>query len=320
MTLLRGNRLFGALLGFCAVLALVFLAIPIISLLTAIAPSRLLDLLTRPAALDALVVTIQTNLVANALILMIGTPAAYLLARRSFRGRNIVLTAIEVPLVLPPAVAGIALLAAFGTTGMLGKTLAEHGLVLPFTELAVVLAVTFVAAPFYLRAAISAFSLVDRDTLDAAAGKDRLLHRQLARLPVMETATDLRVLALRILADDDKIDRTAPFGKWTSDTRQQSRRPQTHVLVEASSDRDQQPPQRDVIGHIWAADRAQENRVRFCETVERVVVHHRAGTDVVIAAPQVLRPLDAEARQWCERIEHDAGRGNRLDADAVARD
>ncbi len=168
MTLRRDNRLFGVLLGLCATLALVFLAIPILSLVTAIAPSRLLSLLTRPAALDALVVTIQTNLVANALILIIGTPAAYLLARRSFRGRNIVLTAIEVPLVLPPAVAGIALLAAFGTTGMLGKTLAEHGLVLPFTELAVVLAVTFVAAPFYLRAAISAFSLVDRDTLDAA--------------------------------------------------------------------------------------------------------------------------------------------------------
>ncbi len=75
-----------------------------------------------------------------------------------------------------------------------------------------------------------------------------------------------------------------------------------------------------MIGHIWAADRAQENRVRFCKTVERVVVHHRAGTDVVIAAPQVLRPLDAEARQRCERIEHDARRGNRLDTDTIARD
>ena len=83
------------------------------------------------SAADALKVTVRANLVANALILLIGTPAAYLLATRRFRGRALVVTLIELPLVLPPAVAGIAMLAAFGATGLLGDRLAHAGIVVP---------------------------------------------------------------------------------------------------------------------------------------------------------------------------------------------
>ena len=71
------------------------------------------------------------------------------------------ITLIELPLVLPPAVAGIGLLAAFGAGGLFGDKLQERGIVLPFTEWAVVMAVVFVASPFYLRQAISAFESVD---------------------------------------------------------------------------------------------------------------------------------------------------------------
>src|SRR5207237_5187027 len=108
-------------------------------------------------------------------------PAAYLLASRRFPGRAAVVTLVELPLVLPPAVAGIALLAAFGRVGLLGGTLHAVGLSIPFTKTAVVLAVAFVESPFYLRGAIAAFEAVDRTLLDAArtlgAGPARVFSR-----------------------------------------------------------------------------------------------------------------------------------------------
>src|SRR5262249_40992161 len=96
-------------------------------------------------------------------------PAAYLIAsHRSFPGRKAVLTLVELPLVLPPAVAGIGLLAAFGRFGLLGSSLRFFGIELPFTQTAVVLAIVFVASPFYVRGAIAAFESVDRTLLDAS--------------------------------------------------------------------------------------------------------------------------------------------------------
>ncbi len=162
------GRGFSTVIAALATLALAFLVVPLIALLTAVPISQLPALLSSTAAVDAIVVTVRTSLAANVLILLIGTPAAYAIARKAFRGRDVVTTLIELPLVLPPAVAGIALLTAFGTQGLLGGWLADRGVVLPFTEVAVVLAVTFVAAPFYLRAAISAFIALDPNQLDAA--------------------------------------------------------------------------------------------------------------------------------------------------------
>jgi molybdate transport system permease protein len=160
--------------GFTAVLALslgvalAFLAVPVVALFTQVPLGDVPVLLREPAVREAVATTVRTNAVANALILGIGTPAAYLLATRRFRGRALVITVIELPLVLPPAVAGIALLAAFGSGGLLGPELAARGIVLPFSEWAVVLAVTFVASPFYLRQAIAAFEGVDPALTDAA--------------------------------------------------------------------------------------------------------------------------------------------------------
>ena len=125
-------------------------------------------LLRDPAVRDTLLVTLRTNAVANVAILAIGTPASYFLATRHFRGRGLLITIIELPLVLPPAVAGIGLLAAFGAGGLFGTDLQNAGIVLPFTEWAVVLAVIFVASPFYLRQAIASFESVDPTLTDAA--------------------------------------------------------------------------------------------------------------------------------------------------------
>jgi molybdate transport system permease protein len=159
---------FDALLALCAGLALAFLALPLIALLTQVPPGRLPGLLGEQAVRDALAVTLRTNAIADVLIVAVGTPAAYLLATRSFRGRALLITLVELPLVLPPAVAGVALLAAFGRGGLLGDRLADAGVVLPFTEWAVVVAIVFVAAPFYVRQGIAAFAAIDPALADAA--------------------------------------------------------------------------------------------------------------------------------------------------------
>jgi molybdate transport system permease protein len=159
---------FTAVLVAALALTLGFLLLPIVAIFLDVSPGRLLDGIRSEAARDALVVTLKTNLVAQAGVVLLGTPAAYLLATRRFRGRALAVTLVELPLVLPPAVAGIGLLAAFGTLGLLGGTIDALGIELAFTQAAVVLAVAFVASPFYIRSAIAAFEAVDGSLLDAS--------------------------------------------------------------------------------------------------------------------------------------------------------
>jgi molybdate transport system permease protein len=162
------NRGFSAVLVAALAVALAFLLLPLAAVFLRISPADLITQLGNDVARDALLVSLKTNLIAEALILGIGTPAAYLLAMHAFPGRSIVLTLIELPLVLPPAVAGIALLAAFGRLGLLGGTVRWLGVDVAFTQLAVVLAITFVASPFYLRQGIAAFAAVEPTLLEAA--------------------------------------------------------------------------------------------------------------------------------------------------------
>jgi molybdate transport system permease protein len=161
--------------------ALAFLLLPILALFLRVPPGELVAQLGREPARDALLVSLKTSLIAHAILLGLGTPVAHALATRRFRGRRLAIAAIELPLVLPPAVAGIALLAAFGRRGLLGDELDALGLSLPFTQVAVVLAIIFVASPFYLRAAIAAFAAVDPALVDASrtlgAGQARTFAR-----------------------------------------------------------------------------------------------------------------------------------------------
>ncbi len=182
---------FTALLALATGVVVVFLALPLVALFTEVPLRRIPSLLGDPAVRDALRVTVRTNLVANAAILLFGTPAAYFLATRRFRGRALVVTLIELPLVLPPAVAGIAMLSAFGATGLVGDRLADAGIVLPFTEWAVVVAVTFVAAPFYLRQGITAFESVDPALPDAARTLGASPARTFARVALPLAASGL---------------------------------------------------------------------------------------------------------------------------------
>jgi molybdate transport system permease protein len=162
------NRLFGAALWAATALALAFFVVPIAAIFLRVPPAELVDALGSDVARDALRVTLETTVVAQVVIVVVGTPAAYLIATRRFRGRSVVVTLVELPLVLPPAVAGIALLAAFGRFGLLGGVLSVFGLEIAFTRLAVVLAIVFVAGPFFLRTAIAAFEAVDTVLVDAS--------------------------------------------------------------------------------------------------------------------------------------------------------
>jgi molybdate transport system permease protein len=150
------------------VIVCAFLALPIIALITYQPIGELLDGFSAKVATDAIVVSLKTNAIAFAFMIALGTPFAYIVAGRRFAGRSVLITLVEVPLVLPPAVAGLALLVAFGRFGLLGDTLHAAGIDLAFSQAAVTIAVLFVASPFYLRGSIAAFEAVDPVLLDVA--------------------------------------------------------------------------------------------------------------------------------------------------------
>jgi molybdate transport system permease protein len=161
--------------------ALAFLTLPLLAIFVHVPPSQLIDQLSNPVVTDALIVSFKTTLIAQSLVLLFGTPTAYLLATRRFPGRSLCITLVELPLVLPPAVAGIGLLAAFGRAGLLGSSLSSAGIALPFTQSAVTIAVAFVASPLYVRNAIAAFEAIDSNLVAASrtlgAGPARTFFR-----------------------------------------------------------------------------------------------------------------------------------------------
>jgi molybdate transport system permease protein len=153
--------------------ALAFLVLPVVAIFARVPPGRLVGQLGNGAVVDAIRVSAETSAAAQALVLLLGTPAAVVLARR-FPGRGLLVGLVELPLVLPPAVAGIGLFAAFGRFGLLHTSI-------PFTRLAVIFAVAFVSGPLYVRAAIAAFEGVDANVVAASrtlgAGPTRTFFR-----------------------------------------------------------------------------------------------------------------------------------------------
>jgi molybdate transport system permease protein len=145
-----------------------FVALPLLAIFLRVSPGTLFAQLGSHVALQALGVSLRSTVIALALIVVFGTPAAYILGTRPFRGSRPLTAILELPLVLPPAVAGIALFAAFGRFGLLGGVLRVFGLELPFTQAAVIMALTYVALPFYTRQAVAAFASMDREMLAAS--------------------------------------------------------------------------------------------------------------------------------------------------------
>ena len=161
-------RAFPVLLALALAAALTFLTLPVVAIFVDSSPGELIDSLGEPGALDALWLSLRVTAISLAIILVVGTPAAYMLATRSFRGKALMVTLVELPLVLPPAVAGIALLAAVGPSGILGGAVEAAGIELTLQTAGVVVALTFVASPFYIRQAMAAFAAVDRTLMDAS--------------------------------------------------------------------------------------------------------------------------------------------------------
>lgn len=131
--------------------------------------------LVKPQVRQAVSLSLLTTGISTWLALLFGTPLAYLLGRRQFRGRATIDTLLDLPMVLPPSVAGIALLLTFGRRGLVGAYLADLGIAIAFTPLAVILAQLFVSAPFYVKAATVGFAGIDQELEQAAAldGADR---------------------------------------------------------------------------------------------------------------------------------------------------
>jgi molybdate transport system permease protein len=161
----RWDPVLPILAGLATAVLVAFVLLPIVAIFARAPLSDLLDQLGSRVVLDALRVTLVTSGVALAVIVVFGTPAAYLLSRAPSRLSIAVATVFELPLVLPPAVAGIGLLVAFGRAGLLGGVLRAFGLSIPFTQVAVVMAMVFVALPLFARQAIAAFESLDPSML-----------------------------------------------------------------------------------------------------------------------------------------------------------
>jgi len=172
-------------------LFVLFLGLPVATLVArSVVEGALREAAASEAVLAALWLSLATSAASLVLTILLGLPLALVLARRRFRGRWLAEAIVDLPIVLPPSVAGLALLLVFGRRGLLGEPLGILGLEIPFTTIAVVLAQTFVAAPFFVRSARTGLASVDRD-LEDAARVDGATEPQLFRavtLPLAGTA------------------------------------------------------------------------------------------------------------------------------------
>lgn len=162
------SRLGSGALVLSGALIFLLLTVPLVVLTGQAVVSHGWEGLPQAGVTEAVVLSIVTTFITALLTLLLGTPLAYMLARRRFRFKSVVSLAIELPIVLPPAVAGLALLVTFGRRGAFGPALALVGIQLPFTTAAIVMAQTFVSAPFFIRAAQVGFENVPGELEDAA--------------------------------------------------------------------------------------------------------------------------------------------------------
>ncbi len=175
------RSLLGILYFAAIALTFAFIVLPVIAIFFHVPITDLLHQLSNPVVTDALIVSLKTVAVAQVVIIGFGTPTAWFLASHRFKGRSLAVTLVELPIVLPPAVAGIGLLVAFGRFGLLGSTFDWLGINVSFNQTAVVMAITLVAGPFYVRQAIASFEAVDWNMVAASrtlgAGPARTFFR-----------------------------------------------------------------------------------------------------------------------------------------------
>jgi len=167
-TFLWGDTLASGLGVTALALVAGFISLPIVSLILWTISEDSWRAMASPLARDALLLSMRTTAISMFIIVLVGTPAAYVLARADFRGKRFLDALIDIPTVLPPSAAGIALLLTFGRFGLVGKYFDAFGVTISFTTAAVVIAEIFVAAHFYVRQASIGFAGVRRDVEEAA--------------------------------------------------------------------------------------------------------------------------------------------------------
>ena len=167
-TFLWGDTLASGLGVTALALVAGFISLPIVSLILWTISEDSWRAMASPLARDALLLSMRTTAISMFIIVLVGTPAAYVLARADFRGKRLVDALVDIPAVLPPSAAGIALLLTFGRFGLVGRYFDAFGVTISFTTAAVVIAEIFVAAHFYVRQASIGFSGVRRDVEESA--------------------------------------------------------------------------------------------------------------------------------------------------------
>ena len=156
-------------LGLLLTLAMAFIALPVIALFFRSPLDTILETLHDPVVIDALRLSLMTSTITTFTVVIMGTPIAYVSARFNYWGKELADSLIDLPVIMPPAVAGIALLVAFGRMGLVGHYLnTTFGISIAFTTLAVIIAQVFVSSPFYIRQARTSFEDVDLSLENAA--------------------------------------------------------------------------------------------------------------------------------------------------------
>ena len=155
-------------LGLIVLTYFLFVALPIIGIFLKIEPNQVSAQLRNSAVIDAIELSLLTSGTATLIAFVLAVPTGYFMATRDFRGKALLDTMLDLPILLPPAVAGIVLLYAFAPKGLLGPIFNKLGIIIPGTTLAVVIAECFVASPFLFRASKTGFERMDKDIINSA--------------------------------------------------------------------------------------------------------------------------------------------------------
>jgi molybdate transport system permease protein len=162
------NKIIIVILGLIVLTYFLFIALPLAAVFLRLDPTQVIAQLQDSQIINAIKLSLFTSAIATLIAFVLAVPTAYFMATRKFRGKAIVDTIIDLPIVLPPAVAGVALLYAFAPKGLLGPLLNVFGFVIPGYTIAVIIAETFVASPFLLRSAKTGFENMDKDIINSA--------------------------------------------------------------------------------------------------------------------------------------------------------
>jgi len=148
---------------------LVYILLPILALFLSTSPKELLENIQQPEVYQAIYISLMTSTAAAGITVVFGIPFAYMMARKEFRFKRLVDSALDIPIVLPPAVAGLALLMVYGRRGLIGGWLDSVGLQIAFTPVAVIMAMIFISAPFFIKSATIGFGNIEPELEQAAS-------------------------------------------------------------------------------------------------------------------------------------------------------